>query len=179
MASLLSIARPYALAAFEYAQKKQHLAAWKAMLKTASFIALEPPMVKLLSNSAAISTDQLVQLFCELLGTLLDAEQKNFIKLLGANKRFSALPQIFQAFNSYCAKFEKINTVRMVTAIPMKEDYQQTLISVLEKRLQSQVTLSAEVDPSIIAGAIIYIGDRVIDGSVRGQLTRLLEFSLR
>ena len=58
----------------------------------------------------------------------------------------------------------------------LEEDFRQKLTQALTKRIQREVTLQCEIDPAILGGAIIHIGDRVIDGSIRGKLTRLLEF---
>ena len=90
------------------------------------------------------------------------------------------LPDIAELFSAYYAALEKTSTVRVVTAVDMPEDFRQKLTQALTKRVQREVTLQCEVDPSIIGGAIIHVGgDRVIDDSIRGKLTRLLEFSLR
>lgn len=178
MANLSSIARPYALAAFEYARDKQQLSAWKAFLESASYAAREPSVKRLLLNPD-MSSAKLFDLFSEVLASQLDSEQKNFLLLLAQNKRLMALPEIAELFNVYYAYYEKISTVRVITAIDIKEDFRLKLIQALTKRIQREVKLHCDVDPSIIGGAIIHIGDRVIDGSIRGKLTRLLEFSLR
>jgi len=69
--------------------------------------------------------------------------------------------------------------VRVITAVQVEDAFKQRLAASLSKRVNRDVTLHCEVNPAILGGAIIHIGDRVIDGSVRGKLTRLLEFSLR
>src|SRR5579862_1833366 len=124
MASLSSIARPYALAAFQTALKKQQLIEWKAMLKSASDIASDLSIIKLLTQSDA-SAGQLSDLFCELLGLELNSDKRNFVLLLAEHKRLLALPQIFASFQIYCDENEKIGTVKVVTAVEMKKDYQQ------------------------------------------------------
>lgn len=174
MANLSSIARPYALAAFEYARDKKQLPAWKDFLSAASSLASQPAMVNLFSNPE-LSTTQLFDLFHEILATQLNDERKNFLLLLSQNKRFNVLTAISDLFNVYYAALEKISHVRLITAIEAQGTFRKKLAEVLTKRIQREVTLECEVDPSIIGGAIIHIGDRVIDGSIRGKLTRLLE----
>lgn len=173
-----NIARPYALAAFEYAQEKQQLEAWKSFLTSASYIANEPSVIKLLANPE-ISSEKLFDLFHGVLTPLLDTERNNFLLLLAQNKRFMMLPEIVELYNTYYATLEKLSTVRVITAVDIDDEYRQKFVQALTKRVQHEVTLRCEVDPAILGGAIIHIGDRVIDGSVRGKLTRLLEFSLR
>jgi F-type H+-transporting ATPase subunit delta len=173
-----SIARPYALAAFDYARDKQQLPAWKSFLESAATVAQDPSVARLVANPETASAT-LFDLFHGVLASLLDSERKNFLLLLAQNKRLIVLPDVVKSFNTYYAAYEKISTVRVVTAIKIDEDFRQKLAQALTKRVMREVTLACEVDPAILGGAIIHIGDRVIDGSIRGKLTRLLEFSLR
>ncbi|MBX3708413.1 MAG: F0F1 ATP synthase subunit delta [Gammaproteobacteria bacterium] len=174
MANLSSIARPYALAAFECARDEKQLPAWKDFLNAASFLASQPAMLKLLEKPE-LPSDKLFDLFHEILAAQLNKERKNFLSLIAQNKRFNVLPEISDLFNAHYAALEKISKVRVITAIEAQEAFQKKLIGALTKRIQREVTLECEVDPSIIGGAIIHVGDKVIDGSIRGKLTRLLE----
>lgn len=172
------IARPYALAAFETARDKQQLPTWKAVLNMASLIAQDPAVIKLLANPT-LSSDTLLRLFQDVLSGHLNQEQENFLALLAQYDRLNLLPEIAELFHTYCANLENISSIRVVTAVQADEAFKQQLTQSLSKRTQQQVTLQCEVNPHILGGAIIYIGDKVIDGSVRGKLARLLEFSLR
>ena len=178
MADLSNIARPYALAAFESAHEKGQLPLWKAFLDSASYMAKQPSVVRVLENPEMLPS-QLFNLFESVLAMQLNSERKNFLELLAQNKRLAALPEIEAEFNDYYAQLEKISHVRLVTAIDVKDDFKQKLIQALTKRINRNVTLQCEVDPTILGGAVIHMGDNVIDASIRGKLTRLLEFSLR
>lgn len=178
MGNLSSIARPYARAAFEYAKAKQELVAWKAFLKSAAEVACDEKVASLLANPV-IKGQAFYQLFHEVLASKLNTERDNFLRLLALRKRFDALPEIARSFNAAYDTYEKISNVRLTTAIDIKEDFRRTLTSALSQRLSKQITLQCDIDPAILGGAIIHIGDRVIDGSIRGKLIRLLEFSLR
>lgn len=173
MANLSSIARPYALAAFEYAHTKQQLPAWKEFLDTAAECVEQPKVCQLLANPA--SAANVSTLLIDVLTPLLNTERKNFLLLLEQNKRFSVLPAIAEQFNDYSTTLQKISHIRVVTAIEAQKDFQATLEQVLTKRMQHAVTLHYEINPAIIGGAVIHMGDRVIDGSVRGKLIRLLQ----
>ena len=174
MANLLSIARPYALAAFEYAREKQQLPAWIAFLNSAAYIARQPNVAKLLADPMTPS-ELLLDVFQGTLATQLDAAQKNFLSLLSQRKRLVAIPDITDVFLAYYAALEKQSKVLVTTAVETKESFREQLAQALSKRMQLEVSLNCEVDPSIIGGAVIQIGDRVIDGSVRGKLNRLLD----
>lgn len=174
MTNFANIARPYALASFDYACEKQQLPAWKAFLEAAACVARDPVVAKLLSNPQILS-EKLSNLFQELLAPQLDQERKNFLMLLAKNKRLVALPTISELFNHYYAALEKTSQVRVITAIEVKEEFRQKLAQRLSQRIQREVTLQCEVDPAILGGAVIHMGDNVIDGSVRGKLNRLRE----
>lgn len=178
MATLESIARPYARAAFNYARDNKQLLAWKNFLEAAACVAKDPVVIRILTTPE-IAVIKVLDLFQGVLAKLLDGERKNFLLLLAQNNRLLVLPEISDLFNSYYSSLEKISKVRVVTAVAAQTDFQQKLAQALTKRLQHDVTLQCEIDPAIIGGAIIYMNDSVIDGSVRGQLTRLLDYSLR
>lgn len=174
----LKIARPYAIAAIEFARSKQQLPSWKTFLQTAAQIAKDASIIKILANPA-ISSTKAFDLFHEVLASLVTPEQKNFLSLLAQNKRLVVLPEIAELFDAYYASLEKITAVRVITAVEIEKEFQQVLTQALAKRVQRDVTIKCEIDPSLLGGAVIHIGDRVIDDSIRGKLTRLLEFSLR
>jgi F-type H+-transporting ATPase subunit delta len=174
MANFLNQARPYALAAFEYARDKQQLPAWKAFLTSAAYVAREASVRPLLSNPQMTSAKSL-DLFTSVLSDQLDVERKNFLSLLALNNRLIALPEVADVFNAYVAAYEKMRSVRVITAIEINDAYKQKLTQALIKRTKEEVTLHCEIDPTLLGGAIIHIGDRVIDGSVRGKLNRMLE----
>lgn len=178
MANLSSIARPYAFAAFEVARQAKEISQWQIFLETAAQIAKDPSLARLLNNPE-ISTKELYDLFANIMPDMLDDERRNFLLLIAQNRRFQALPEIVLFYQAYVAELDKISNVRVVTAVPVSDTYKEQLAQALRKRIQRDVTLHCEIDPLIIGGAIIHIGDSVIDGSIRGKLTRLLEFSLR
>jgi F-type H+-transporting ATPase subunit delta len=178
MANLASIARPYAQAAFEIARISKQLTEWKSFLITAASITRNKTVQRLLSDPER-TPKELFSLFEDVLETVSSQEQKNFLRLLAQNRRLSALPEMVNLYSVHVAALEKVSTARVITAIPASESFQQSIAKALTTRTQREVKLHCEVDPAIIGGAIIHLGDRVIDGSVRGKLTRLLEYSLR
>jgi F-type H+-transporting ATPase subunit delta len=174
MTDMTVMARPYALAAFEYALKKNAVSSWEGMLSSAALAARETALSGWLS-SPLLTKARAMDLFCHVLASVLNQEQKNFICLLVEYKRIQALPDIAKLFAYYRSEHEKNMTVYVVSAELLDETWQKKLAAGLSKRLQRQISLQCEVDPDLIGGAMIRAGDRVIDGSIRGQLNRLLE----
>lgn len=178
MTQLSNIARPYARAAFCYAMAHKQLANWQKFLQEAATLTTHPNITRNLSNPK-ISTTAWFDFYMDFLGNKVDEGQKNFLRLLASNQRLMLLPAITDLFAEACAEEKEVQNVRVVSAIDMQEAEKESLERALKQRLNQQVVLECRTDPSLLGGAIIHIGDRVIDGSIRGQLARLLEFSLR
>lgn len=174
MASLQSIARPYALAAFEFARESEQLSQWHAFLNSASEMVKQKDVAMLLNNPQ-VASEELFELCQGVLSSLLDEKRKNFLLLLAQNKRLVAMPEIAELYNAMLLTLEQVSKVRVVTAVEAQEDFKEKLAISLSKRFKHNVTLRCDVDPTILGGAVIHIGDRVIDGSVRGKLSRLYQ----
>jgi F-type H+-transporting ATPase subunit delta len=172
MAEKATIARPYAKAAFEYAREQNAFDRWSQVLASASAVAADERVAKLLTNPR-VSADDLVGLISEAAGGALDDHGRNFIATLAHNRRLGLLPEIAAQFETLRAEVENVADVRVTSAVQLNEAQQQRLSSALKKRLKREVRLHCEVDPSLIGGAIVRAGDFVIDGSLRARLERL------
>jgi F-type H+-transporting ATPase subunit delta len=173
-ANMTTLARPYAVAAFETALDKDALASWAGMLNNAAQVIQDNQVVHLLGNPL-ITAKQLIDLICDVLNPILDTEKKNFLSILAENKRLPLLPDIAALFTMYCAEHEKSINVDVISAVRLDAVYQQKLVQSLTKRLQRNVSLNCTVDPELLGGVLVRAGDTVIDGSVRGKLNRLFE----
>lgn len=172
MAELVSIARPYAQAAFDVAREKEQLLSWKAYLAFASRVVKDEQFARLLSNPT-ISATVIGDLLIDILSTELSVEQKNFLRVLAENRRLYALPDISILFDAQYDALEKMKDVRVITAINVDDHFKQRLSLALTRRLNHAVRLHYDINPDLIGGAIIEIGDHIIDGSLRGKLQRL------
>lgn len=172
MADRLTVARPYARAAFEQAQAAGRLGSWSGALARAA-IAVSDPRVRSLFGSPKVTDAQLAELLADVAGSELDAHGRNFIKLLAENKRLPFLPEISQLFDSMKSEAERVVDVSITSAAPMGEGEQQLLVGALEKRFGRKVNMQTDVDPSLIGGAVVRAGDLTIDGSVKARLERL------
>ena len=174
MAETITLARPYAKAAFEVALAEKELGAWSEALKLlASVSANELVRKHLLSPSltAAQQADTLIQL-C---GTELLPKAQNLVRLLAENKRLPLLPEISELFDALKANQEMTVDVELSTAFELNKDVVKKITQALQSRLNREIKLQTRVDRHLIGGAVIRAGDTVIDNSVRGKLTKLAE----
>lgn len=178
MTQSLNIARPYAQAAFDLAKESNELPAWDQLLSFVGTV-MNDAQLKRIFKHPRLEREKAWQLFSSLISLKLSKNQEMFLKTLVQFKRLHVLPVIAQLFHDYYAQYEKRMDVQITTAVELNPDAAQKISEAIAKRLQKKVTLQPNIDPSIIGGAIIHMGDEVLDASIRGKLVRLLEFSLR
>jgi len=172
MADRLTVARPYARAAFAQARTDGALGGWSTALGRAA-LAAGDARVRALFGSPQVTDAQLAELLADVAGSGLTDGARNFIKLLAENKRLPFLPEIAQIFDQLTADAERVVDVSITSAAPMGNDEQQQLVAALERRFARKVRMQSAVDPSLIGGAVVRAGDLTIDGSVKARLARL------
>jgi F-type H+-transporting ATPase subunit delta len=172
MAEKVTIARPYARAAFEYAQEQKAFARWSQMLATVATAVSDERVKKLLSSPRVAQAD-LVELLAGVAGDSLDEHGRNFIGTLAQNRRLALLPQIAAGYETLRADAENTADVHITSAIPLNDAQRQRLTAALQKRLKREVRLHCDVDASLLGGAIVRAGDMVIDGSLKTGIERL------
>jgi F-type H+-transporting ATPase subunit delta len=171
MSELTTVARPYAIAAFDFAIEKSAIDKWQAMLVFAAEVAKNENMHHYMSG--AVASDYVSDVFNKVCGEQLDENGQNLIKILAQNNRLLLLPEISTMFDELKIKHEKQINVDVTSATTLSDAQVVTLSAALEKRFDRKVQLNCSVDPTLIAGMVIKAGDTVIDGSVNSQLNRL------
>ncbi|RUO80972.1 F0F1 ATP synthase subunit delta [Idiomarina tyrosinivorans] len=171
MSELTTVARPYAKAAFDFAQEHKAIEQWQDMLAFAAAVAEDEHMVSFLS--AANNVDKVAETFINVCGDQLDAHGANFIKVLAANGRLIALPEVKAMFDELVAQQSQQLTVDVISPAKLLKAQQTAITEALEKRFGGKVKLNCSVDKNIIGGLVIKAGDTVIDGTLRGKLERL------
>jgi len=172
MADRLTIARPYARAAFEEARAQGQLAAWSQSLRTAVMVVQDPRVATLLGNPL-VTPPELAQLITGIAGAKLGEHGANFVSTLADNRRLAYLPEIATLFEEFKDTAEGIADVTVTSAASLDSARQQKLSAALERRLKRKVRLHCAVDPALIGGAVVRAGDLVIDGSLRTRLERI------
>lgn len=172
MSEKFTIARPYAQAAFDQAQQEDALPLWSEMLALAAAIAKDSTMEWIL-DSPVITRKQVAELFTGLMGERFAGTGHNLLRLLAINDRLAVLPEISDLFDKYKAANERL--IKVTSACPIGSEQEQFLVQALERYLGHSINITIEIDEEIIGGAIVHIGDVVIDGSLRAGLTQMTE----
>jgi F-type H+-transporting ATPase subunit delta len=172
MSSLTTLARPYARAAFELADQAGELGAWSDMLGLASALAENEAVAAVLSNPL-VDAKSSVGLLTDAAGERFSNRFSGFLGVLADNQRLPLLPEVARLFERLREEAEQRLSVRVVSAAAMDESQAERMRDALKRRFGKEVTLESVIDAHVLGGAVIYAGDEVIDGSLRGRLNRL------
>ncbi|KAA3640366.1 MAG: F0F1 ATP synthase subunit delta [Proteobacteria bacterium] len=169
MSELITLARPYAKAAYEFAKSVDKVTEWQKQLAIAAGMAEHEVVAGIFSNPD-ITDGQLVAL---IVGDDNDQHYQNFIKLMIENDRLSLLPDVAQLYQHYYEQDSGAQTVDVYSAAALSDEQQQRLVEALGRRTGKSINLNIEIDETLLGGAKIYCGDLVIDGTLSGKIERL------
>ncbi|MGN7726372.1 F0F1 ATP synthase subunit delta [Luteimonas sp. 22616] len=169
MSQALTLARPYARAAFSIARDGGKFAEWSNALGFAARVAADPQVAGLLGNPRLADTDAVALLSPDGAEPLFG----DFLALLADNRRLVLLPEIAGLYEDLRAEAERVVKARVTSATALPAGELDTIKAALKKRFGREVEVESAVDASLIGGAVIDAGDVVIDGSLKGKLERL------
>ncbi|CAJ0990728.1 F0F1 ATP synthase subunit delta [Pantoea sp. Nvir] len=173
MFELMTAARPYAKAVFDFAIEQKRIKPWQDMLTFSDSVARNEQMASLISVIKVPHV--LSSLFIAVCGDQLDKYGQNLIKVMAENGRLATLPAVLKHFIQLRNAYEAIMEVEVISASVLNVSQLSKINSAMEKRLSRKVKINYKVDKSVMAGMIIHAGDIVIDGSVRSRLERLAD----
>ena len=171
MAENITLARPYADAAFQLARTTGALGPWQQALDRMAAVAADAQMLECIANPRLLSS-QVSQLFRDVAGSL-SAEQQNFVRLLVDNERLQVLPEIRDLYVELKNGQEGVKEADIASAFPLDDATLKNLVAELEARFQCRIQATVSLDPELIGGVRIAVGDQVIDASVRGKLAAM------
>jgi F-type H+-transporting ATPase subunit delta len=170
-AQAITLARPYARAAFELAQAEGALAAWSQALAFAAEVARDS-RVAALSTDPHVKPEQLVALHLPE-GGKADSTFGRFLMALAEKRRMVLLPEVGALYETYKRESESQLLVKVTSAMALDAAQTELLKTSLKRRFKREIELETQVDPSLLGGVVIDTGSEVIDGSARGRLERL------
>ena len=169
MSQALTLARPYARAAFALARDGGAFADWSNALAFAARVAADPRVESLLGNPKLTHADAVTLLSPDGAGEAFG----RFLALLADNRRLPLLPEIAGLYEDLRNEAERVVKARVTSASALPSAEIETIKAALKKRFGREVEVETAVDASLIGGAVIDAGDVVIDGSLKGKLGRL------
>lgn len=172
MAELVTVARPYAEAAFKTALEKSELDATGEGLALVAAIAADPQMRSVVSNPR-VNSQQKKDLFAAVAGDRANATVGNLVGMLVDNHRESLLPSIAEQFEFLKREHEKVLHAKITSAQALTDTQRQEIVGSLERQYGRKLEVEVEIDPELLGGARVQIGDQVIHASMRDALAQL------
>jgi F-type H+-transporting ATPase subunit delta len=172
MATRETAARRYAEAAFSVGMRDGTVEAWRSELDLAADVASDARIGRELANPA-IPLERRLEMAESTFGSSVSRPVLNLIGLMIRRGRFHQLATIAAEFRRLDNARQGITVATAMTAAPLTPDEVRALTERLQQSTGGPVELAVQVDPSLLGGLVVRIGDRLIDGSVRGRLERL------
>ncbi len=165
-------ARRYAKAIFELARESRDVRRWGERLEVVRRYLADPQLAGLLANPSI--TVQRRKEMVEQLGLRhLGQEGMNLLKLLIETNRTAEIEGVIEEFSRLEDAAAGRVRATAVTAVKLPQKDVEQLVADLSRQLGKEVKLEVQVDPAIMGGLVLHVGDQLIDASIRTRLQQL------
>lgn len=172
MAELSTVARPYAEALFAAAKGEGSLDAWLARLERLAAVAAHPQVAAVVADPK-LGDDQVHELITSLLGEKLPPAGDNFLRLVIENNRLAALGEIARQFRLLKNEAEGVADCLIESAFALSDAQVQDLLAALTRKFGLKLKPEVRVNPELIGGVRVQVGDHVLDTSVKTRLEQM------
>ena len=168
------VAKRYAAALFGVAHRDDILdAVEKDLLLIGRYLAETPSYLRAVLLQPLITDERKYKVLDDAFSDRITATSLSFLKLLIRKRREDLVEVVLSEFRVLLSELTNTVDAEAVTAVELSAEQTQRLIQSLQKMTGKTVRLTTQIDTSLLGGVVVRIGDRIIDGSVRGSLTRL------
>ena len=172
MQETATLARPYAQAVFERAREGGQWDEWSGALVFLRLL-MQDPMMHKIALDPRIERSKLERLIFDLAGDRLTPEVRNLIRVLLDAGRLQILPEIARLFEELRAEAQGSVDVEVISAFDLSAEQEQVIAAAVKRRVGKDLKVTTRIDRGLIGGAIVRVGDLVIDASLRGRLQQL------
>lgn len=171
MAELATIARPYAEALFQVAQKHD-VKAWTQQLDALALVAGDAELRQFADNPK-VTAEQVYAVTAAAAQVALADGVQNFLRTVIANGRLAALPAVVEQFHALANAAAGVADAQIFSAYAIEPAQLAEVKAALEKRFGRKLEAHVSLEPSLIGGIRVVVGDEVLDTSVKARLERM------
>lgn len=171
MAELATLARPYAEALFDVASKGD-IRAVSQQIDALAVIASDDQL-RQFADSPKVGTQQVFDLIGAVVNTPLSAPMMNLLRTVIDNGRLTVLPEIASQFHALANAGAGISDATVFSAFPIESAQLPDVVAMLEKHFARKLNVTVQVEPSLIGGIRVVVGDEVMDTSVKARLEQM------
>jgi F-type H+-transporting ATPase subunit delta len=172
MAELSTVARPYAEALFATAKGAGSLDLWVGLTDELAALVRHPQVSDLVANPK-LDAKQVLEVLTGLLKSPLPPEGTNFLQLLIENDRLATLPEVARQFRALKNAADGVADCVIESAFALDEAQASELVAKLATKFSLKLKPEVRVDPSLIGGVRVTVGDQVLDTSVKSRLAQM------
>ena len=167
------VAKRYALALFEAGEDLDKINDFKDELEFLKTVLEDEKDLIILLSHPRIKKEEKKDLISRIFKDRLSLELVNLLYVLVDKRRESNILDIIQKYMELYNEHENIVKVVAMTAVAMEEASKDKLVETLGKKLNKKILLTNEIDQSVIGGVLLKVENKIIDGSLKGQLDSL------
>ena len=171
MAELATLARPYAEALFQVAVKGDLRLASNELDALAAVAA--NPQLRQFADAPSAGDAQVFDVITSVVKTPLSDTSKNLLRTVIDNGRLSVLPEIAAQFHVLVSERSGVSDATVYSAFPIASAQLPVVVATLEKRFKRKLNASVELQPDLIGGIRVVVGDEVLDTSVKARLEQM------
>jgi F-type H+-transporting ATPase subunit delta len=172
MAETITVARPYAEAAFSLAQEQNALPQWSDMLRLAATVVRDPRVAEALDNPR-LGAPEKESLLLSIAGERLTDDARSYLRVLVQSDRIGLMPEIAELFETLKDRAEGTAKAEIETAFELTDAQLGEIKAALERRFGKRIDATVRVNPALIGGARVTVGDTVLDASVQAKLAAM------
>jgi len=171
MAELATIARPYAEALFQVAVKGDLKQSAEQLDAIAGVAANE--QLRQFADSPKTAAQQVFDMITAVVKTPLSDSIRNLLHAVIENGRLAALPEVAHQFHALVNARSGVSDALVYSAFPIDAAQLAAVVQSLEKRFGRKLNASVQVEPELIGGIRVVVGDEVLDTSVKARLEQM------
>jgi len=171
MAELATLARPYAEALFDVAAQGD-VKAVSQQIDALAAIA-DNDQLRQFAASPKVSAEQVFELIASVVATPLSTPIKNFLSTVIDNGRLTVLPEIAAQFHALANAGAGVSDATVFSAFPIEAAQLPDVVTTLEKHFARKLNVTVQLEPALIGGIRVVVGDEVMDTSVKARLEQM------
>jgi F-type H+-transporting ATPase subunit delta len=171
MAELATIARPYSEALFQVARKGD-IQAWAQQIEALAGVTRDPA-IRQFADNPKVQPQDVFDVITTAVKRPLEGGIANFLRAVIENGRLAALPEVATQFHALVNGNSGVSDALIHSAFPIDAPQLAELVATLEKRFGRKLSAQVVVEPELIGGVRVVVGDEVLDTSVKARLEHM------